>query len=477
MEFDLKKPYCFYFHEICQIPHGSKNEKALSDWLVNFARERGLAYVQDALWNVVIYKPASAGYEDHPTLMIQAHMDMITECAPGVVHDFTSEPLELYVEGDHLRAKGTTLGADDGMGCAYMLAILDDDTLAHPPLECCFTTQEEVGLVGAQALKAEYFKARRMINLDGAGEVKTYMSMGGGEQVTLHKPVHWQKNEKPAWRIQVEGLLGGHSGGMIDKERANAGKLMARLLEALERAHVPFTLAAFKGGTKHNVIMPAAEAVIVSDAAGASITETLQQYGQAIREEYELSDPDIHVKVTETTAERSLTPEDSADVLHLTALLPYGLRARNLTVADNPPITSINLGVIDLGDEEATFGLSARSALDCAVEELKEEVVLLGELFGASATFSGWYPGWKYEARSEIREIMKQVYFDIYGKPLNCLIGHGGNECGVFKRMFPEMDIVTSGAIYGCIHTPDEFLDLASFDRAWILLTKLIAAL
>lgn len=164
-------------------------------------------------------------------------------------------------------------------------------------------------------------------------------------------------------------------------------------------------------------------------------------------------------------------------MLHLAYLLPYGLKARNLTVADNPPITSVNLGVIAVGEEEATFGLSARSALDCAVEELKEEITLLGELYGAKAAFSGWYPGWKYEAKSEIREIMKRVYFDIYGKPLNCLIGHGGNECGVFKRMFPDMDIVTSGAIYGCIHTPDEFLDLASFDRAWILLTKLIAAL
>lgn len=273
MEFDLSKPYCFYFNEICKIPHGSKNEKALSDWLVDFARAHHLAYIQDELWNVVIYKPASVGYESHPTLLIQAHMDMITECAPGVTHDFTREPLELYVEGDHLRAKGTTLGADDGMGCAYMLAILADDTLAHPALECCFTTQEEVGLVGAQALKPEYFKARRMINLDGAGEIKTYMSMGGGEQVMLHKPIHWQSNAKPAYRVRIDGLLGGHSGGMIDKERANAGKLMTRLLAALEREQISFEIAAFAGGTKHNVIMPSAAATIVSDGDENQIVE------------------------------------------------------------------------------------------------------------------------------------------------------------------------------------------------------------
>lgn len=316
-----------------------------------------------------------------------------------------------------------------------------------------------------------------MINLDGAGEIKTYMSMGGGEQVTLHMPIHWQSNAKPAYRVRIDGLLGGHSGGMIDKERANAGKLMTRLLAALEREQISFEIAAFAGGTKHNVIMPSAAATIVSDGDENQIVEILKRCEQAIREEYELSDPDIRATVEKTSAERALDPQDSADVLHLAYLLPYGLKARNLTVADNPPITSVNLGVIAVGEEEATFGLSARSALDCAVEELKEEITLLGELYGAKAAFSGWYPGWKYEAKSEIREIMKRVYFDIYGKPLNCLIGHGGNECGVFKRMFPDMDIVTSGAIYGCIHTPDEFLDLASFDRAWILLTKLIAAL
>ena len=478
MEFDLKKPYCYYFNEICKIPHGSGNEKALSDWLVAFARDHRLEYIQDKLWNVVIYKPASPGYEDHPGVVIQAHMDMVCEKIPESTHNFETDPLELYVEGEHLRARVTTLGADDGMGCAYMLAILADDTLAHPYLECCFTTQEETGLVGAQALKPEYFKARRLINLDGAGEYKTYMSMGGGEQITLRKPVHWEKNTLPAYRLTVSGLLGGHSGGMIDKERANAGKLMARVLCFLERNGVDFCLGQWKGGTKHNVIMPMSEAVFATGMSQEKLMELVHKCNQDIFEEYELSDPGIHMALAQEEGVNSvISQKDSEELCRLVYLLPYGLKARNVAVEGNPPMTSVNVGIISLERQEAVLGISARSALECAVEELKSQVSLLGKLYGAEAEYSGYYPGWKYEEKSELREVMKKVFFRLYQKPLNCLVGHGGNECGVFKKMFPEMDIVTSGAIYGNIHGPEEFLDLASFDRSWVLLTSLLKEL
>lgn len=478
MEFDLTKPYCRYFNEICSIPHGSGNEKALSDRLAAFATECGLGYMQDALWNVVIYKPASAGYEDHPGVVIQAHMDMVCEKTPESDHDFEKDPLALYTQGDHLRARGTTLGADDGMGCAYMLAILADDTLMHPYLECCFTTQEETGLVGAQALKPEYFKARRLINLDGAGEYKTYMGMGGGEQVTLIKPVTWEDNDKPAYRLCVSGLLGGHSGGMIDKERANAAKLAARVLCRMEQEGIRFQLAGFAGGTKHNVIMPEAEALFVTDENPEQIQRIVECAAHEIAAEYEQSDPDIRICVKPAEpAQRRLTERDSEDLIHLLYLLPNGLLARSPAVEGEPPVTSANTGVVRLDESEAEIVISARSGLECALEELKRQVTLLGELYGAAASYSGYYPGWKYEAESELRETMKQVFESIYHKPLACLIGHGGNECGVFKKMFPEMEIVTSGAIYGNIHTTEEFLDLASFDRSWTLLTRFLEAL
>lgn len=478
MEFDLTKPYCRYFNEICKIPHGSGNERKLSNWLVSFAKEHQLSYIQDELWNVIIYKDAAMGYEDHPGVIIQAHMDMVCEKKEGWIHDFETEPLKLYVEDGRLRAEGTTLGADDGMGCAYMLAVLADDTLAHPYLECCFTTQEETGLTGAQALKPEYFKARRMINLDGAGEYKTYMSMGGGEQITLTRPVTWDENRNRTYRLTVSGLLGGHSGGMIDRERANAGKLAARISGFLIRRGIDFRLCDFQGGTKHNVIMPRAEVTFTSTVEEMVLRKLVSRCGQNISEEFELSDPDITVELTaESPAERAMKEEDSREIISLIGLLPCGLQARNAAVEGNPPVTSVNMGIISIEETQVVIVLSARSALEGAVEELKHQAALLGRLFGASAGYSGYYPGWKYEAVSELREIMKQVFFDLYQKPLNCLIGHGGNECGVFKKMHPDMDIVTSGAIYGNIHGPEEFLDLASFDRSWILLTRLLKAL
>lgn len=479
MEFDLTKPYCYYFQEICRIPHGSRQEKRLSDWLTSFAKEHSLSYIQDELGNVVIYKPASPGYETHPGVILQAHMDMVCEKVEGCCHDFLKDPLELYVEGDHLRARGTTLGADDGMGCAYMLAVLADSALPHPYLECCFTTQEEVGLVGAQALKPEYFKARRMINLDGAGEYKTYMSMGGGEQITLTRPVRREENRGAAYSLEIDGLLGGHSGGMIDKERANAGKLAARFLSFFLRNGVDVRLSTLQGGTKHNVIMNHARAVFASEADEERIEALAARCGREVREEYELSEPLIRVRLErEENVSLVLAQEDSRDIISLISLLPSGLLARNMAVSDQPPMTSVNLGILDIREEgDAVIGISARSALESAISELKSRVTCLGELFGAGAAYSGYYPGWKYEAKSELREIMKRVFSELYQKPLNCLVGHGGNECGVFKKMHPDMDIVTSGAIYGNIHSTEEFLDLASFDRSWVLLTELLKAL
>lgn len=225
MEFDLTKPHCYYFNEIAKIPHGSKNEKRLSDWIVDFAKAHGLRYVQDDMYNVVIYKDATKGYEDHPGVIVQAHIDMVCEKTPESTHNFETDPLELYVEGTHLRAKGTTLGGDDCMGAAYMLDILSDEKLEHPYLECCFTTQEENGLFGAMALKPEYFKARRLINLDGAGEYRTYTTLAGARNMTIRKKAAQSPTDAPAYCLGVHGLLGGRTGDDIGKERANAGKL------------------------------------------------------------------------------------------------------------------------------------------------------------------------------------------------------------------------------------------------------------
>lgn len=478
MEFDLRKSYCYYFNEICRIPHGSGNEKELSDWLVAFAKENGLEYIQDECWNVVIYKKAAADYEDHPGVIIQAHMDMVEAKVPGSTHDFTKEPLELYVDGDYLRAKDTTLGADDGMGCAYMLAILADKTLRHPYLECCFTTQEETGLVGAQALKPEYFKARRLINLDGAGEYQTYMSMGGGQQMLLGRQLTYRRNDAPTYKLEVKGLLGGHSAGVIDQERANAGKLLARVLCELEHKGAELFLASLGGGEKHNIIMPDAQATVATWTEEEKLRQILTRCSREIAEEYELSDPNIEIVLTGQAVEPEvLERQDGLGLMRLLFLLPYGMISRNITLPDCPPVTSVNVGTVCVADGRAEIGVSIRSSLETALRDMETHIRLLGELFGYTCQCSGYYPGWKYTPESEMREILKTVFFELYGIPLACLVGHGGNECGVFQKMHPDMDIVTSGAIYGNIHAPGEYLDLASFDRNWTLLTKYLEAL
>ena len=477
MIFDLQKSYCNFFNEICKIPHGSKNEMQLSHWLVRFAQDRELAYFQDGLFNVIIYKPASPGYEDHPALLIQAHMDMVCEKVPESTHNFEIDPLELYVDGDHLRAKGTTLGADDGMGVAYMLAFLDDKTLAHPALECCFTTQEEVGMGGALNLKPEYFKARQMINLDGAGEYKTYMSMGGGKRIALTKEIHFEAIDQSTYRLRVDGLLGGHSGGMIDKERANANKLIARILYSLQLKGIPLQLVRVDGGSKLNVITSHAEAVFTSDVEFSDLLAFVNACANDIAVEYEFSDPGIRIALTEEPqAENAMPAELSKQVIELLYLLPYGLKAKSM-VLENLPIASVNLGVVATHKDHMEFAESMRSALDSWIVELQNEIILLAKLFGASYELSDSYPGWRYEKVSPLREKMCAVFEEVYHQPLACLAGHGGNECGVFKKMHPDMDIVTSGAIYGSIHTPDEFLDLASFDRSYNFLATFLSRL
>lgn len=499
MEFDLSKPHCYYFNEICKIPHGSGNEKALSDWIVAFAKERGLSYIQDDMWNVVIYKPATAGYEDHPGVVIQAHMDMVCEKVPESAHDFEKDPLELYVDGTHLRARGTTLGGDDCMGVAYMLDILSDDALAHPYLECCFTVQEETGLFGARALKPDYFKARRLINLDGAGEYRTYTTLAGARNLTIEKKLTFVQTAGSAWRLRVDGLLGGRTGDDIGKERANAGKLIARILYAFHRAGIVFGIVELTSSNKKSGIPPEGEAVFVTEAEEEKLKQALSVVREAVAEEYEFSDPDIRITLERTDARSASsaladTGADAADtrteaatyfaadakeslaLAELLYLLPYGVFARFFKL-DGLPSYSANLGKIRLENGVAVIKYAARSPFESCMDEAEYGVRLLCEKTGAKVTGRDDYYGYRYRADSPLRDVMDRVFLAQYGKPLAHVAAHGGNECGAFCHMFPDMDIVTTGAIYAKHHTPEEYLDLESFDRSIRFLKSFLEAL
>lgn len=476
MKFDLTKPHCYYFNEIAKIPHGSKNEKRLSDWIVDFAKQHGLRYVQDEMYNVVIYKDATPGYESHPGVIIQAHIDMVCEKVPESNHNFETDPLDLYVEGTHLRARGTTLGGDDCMGAAYMLDILSDEALEHPYLECCFTTQEEIGLFGAMALKPEYFKARRLINLDGAGEYRTYTTLAGARNMTISKKMHQSKTADPAYCLGIRGLLGGRTGDDIGKERANAGKLAARLMLALEKQGAEVRITAFTSANKKAGIAADADVTFTTKMSQKDMEAALKPIEAAIAEEYEFSDPDIKITLTAAEAELAAGEEESRELIQLVRLLPFGVFQRFLPL-DGLPSFSANVGKIETTAETVEIHYAARSPFESCMDEAETTVSILCERLHAEITAKNDYYGYRYLKDSPLRDTMDRVFMAQYGKPLLHVAAHGGNECGAFKHMFPDMDIVTTGAIYAKHHTPEEYLDLESFDRSICFLKAFLKAL
>jgi len=473
MEFDLSKRYCFYFNEIAKIPHGSHNEQAISDYLVSFAENKGLRYVQDPFNNVVIYKDASVGYEDSAPLLLQAHMDMVCEANKGTDHDFEKDPLKLYVEDGWLKAEGTTLGADDGTGVAYMLAILEDDTLPHPPLECCFTVQEEVGLIGSMKLDKNFFSAKRMVSLDGGGEVRTCLSSSGGTRVRSVISGNLVANSDDTYILSVSGLLGGHSGGEIHKEKGNANTLAIRIIKELMIGGIDLDVVSINGGLKENAIPRECDVMFTSPAAKDKIEEILTASRNDISAELEFSDPGFKAELTETDkAEMKFDTASSERIINYLYLIPNGFRHRSMAI-EGLTVTSLNLGIIRTEGETVTATDSMRSALASGIKNLLNIFRTLAGIFKVKIEISSAYPGWNYSPKSEMRDKLSVVLQNELGVELKCEATHGGNECGVFNSLGVE-DIVTYGPITQAIHTPDECLDLASFDRSYKILTGLI---
>lgn len=475
MSYDRTLPHRRFFYEIAQYPHGSANEKPLSDYLVAFAKQRNLEYMQDELYNVIIRKPAAAGYEDAPVLAIHAHMDMVCEKNKDTVHDFEKDPIRFVVSDDGiLRADGTTLGADNGTGVAYMLSILDADDLAHPELECIFTTQEEIGMFGALALKPEDIRARRMISLDGGGENNTLLTSAGGCRLQINKPLQRQPNNKPCYAIRIRGLAGGHSGGEIDKEKGNANKLLVRILKEAMLSGFSFDLCDLNGGLKDNAIPRECDAVIAFDGDEAAFKQQVQLSAEQIWKELEFSDSGFRVEWERTNAfAKACTNDCSGQILDMLFLYPNGFMARSMAI-EGLTVASLNLGILTMDDSVLTAVISVRSMLDSAMNNLVNQVQTISGLFGAGMEQGARYPGWKYSEHSPMRDTMASAVRELYDEELNVTATHGGCECGVFSQLHPDMDIISIGPVARHVHTPDEELDLASFDRTYVLLTNVI---
>lgn len=464
-----------FFEEISAIPRGSKNEKAISDYLVAFAKERNLWVYQDDMHNIIIKKDACNSEATSP-VMLQGHLDMVCEKRTGTEHDFTTEGLHLIEKDGVLTADGTTLGADNGVAVALMLTVLGDMTLAHPPLECVFTTEEEIGLNGAKALDKSLIEARTMINMDSEEEGVATVSCAGGLRIELTRPVQRVRAKGALLELELTGLLGGHSGTDIQKERANANICMARLLMHLLK-NTDGMLVNMCGGSKDNAIPRECTAsILYTDLEQAKKASALaKEMADIIALELEGTDPDFTCQIsTSADAEVLAIPSEDANAfLGAILLAPNGVLKRNVKL-DNFVVTSSNLGVVRTNEESLHIVLSPRSSSSSLQEEIKERIGLLAKTFGFTAEYSGEYPGWNFKEESKIRSVFQENYRKLFGEELRIEAIHAGLECGLFSDSIPGLDAIAVGpSIHNC-HTPDEYLPLDSFEKFYQLLIAVL---
>ena len=464
-----------YFEEICAIPHGSRNTKAISDYLVSFAKAHGLRYRQDESNNVVIFAPGTCGLEDHESVILQGHMDMVCEKDAGCPLDMAVDGLDVTHDGCCIFAKGTTLGGDDGIAVAYALAILDDNTIAHPPLEVIITVDEEVGMLGAAAMDLADVKGRTMLNLDSEDEGIFTVSCAGGATCTVSLNAERKAVYGPCVRLSVEGLRGGHSGAEIHKNRANANKVMGDFLGRIQKL-MPLCLTSFSGGSKDNAIPRACQATVVAMGIGLErINDIAAQLQQEVRETYDEPEALVQAFDVDALGGNALTTAATADVISLLCAAPNGVQAY---CPDMPELvqTSLNLGIAKLGDRfTATF--SVRSSVNAEKEGLITKLKELADFYNGTYSQSGTYPAWEFKKDSRLRDVMVPIYTRMFGKEPKVLAIHAGLECGLLGDKLPGLDCVSIGPQMHDIHTSREKLEIASTKRTWDFLLEVLKAL
>ena len=465
-----------FFSELAKIPHGSGNTEALAGYCLDFARERGLEAYRDDYGNVMIFKGGTSGYEQSESVILQGHMDMVCEKRADCPKDMEREGIDLVIDGEYLRADGTTLGGDDGIALAYILALLDGDgTIAHPPIEALLTADEEVGLRGARALDASRLRGKRLINIDSEEEGILTVSCAGGVRVSCTVPVAYTETTAAmcAKTLSVSGLLGGHSGIDIGKNRKNAARVLAEFLHDL-KPRVSVSIARFSSGGRLNVIPQTAEAVICLDRAQtAEFDALLAEYNAYLKtacEQALVSAADAPIP------EKCLDEASAASVISALLLAPDGVSAIS---TDIPFLvqTSSNLGSVSLESGALALGFMIRSNTDHGKAETMRRLTALIESLGGTATPSDDYPAWEYRQVSPLRDAMVEAYAQMYGKaPQICAI-HAGLECGILAEKLEDADMVSIGPNMKNVHTPDEQLEIKSVQRCWEYLLRVLERL
>lgn len=459
-----------FFEEISAIPRGSYNNTAMSNYLVNFAKERNLKFVQDEAENVLICKPASEGYEDAPTLILQGHMDMVCEKVEGCTKDMSKEGIDLVIDGDLLTAKDTTLGADNGIAVAMMLSILDDNTLKHPALECIFTTDEETGLEGATAFDANLLKGRTMINLDSEDEGIITVGCAGGVTANVLLPYETETaaTDTKAYSIVIDGLRGGHSGADIHFERANSNILMGRLLDLI-RSDATIGLSHIAGGRADNVICNRTEAIIyVASVDLVKVEDAINAFRKTLANEYHTSDPDITITLQkkDNSDNAEVLTSESFDTLTAYLLLtPCGVQNMSADI-EGLVETSLNLGALSLDDGNIHGLYALRSSVETRLDLMTVKLSKLAKLLGGKAEFEFPYPAWEYRADSPIRDLCVETFTELYGHEPVIEAIHAGLECGLFAgKLGEEFDATSIGPQMNDVHTPNEVLSISSTER------------
>jgi len=464
-----------FFEEICAIPHGSQNTKQISEYLVAFAKERGLRYFQDDVNNVVIFQDGTCGYEDHEPVILQGHMDMVCEKDASCSLDMAVDGLDVTHDNVYVFANGTTLGADNGIAVAYALAILDDPTIPHPPLEVVITVDEEIGMLGAAAIDLSQLKGRLLLNLDSEDEGIFTVSCAGGATATISLDAARRAVYGPCIRLCVDGLQGGHSGAEIHKNRANANKVMGEFLSRIQKI-MPLCLTSFAGGSKDNAIPRSCQANAVAMGINLERINGIAEALQAeVREQYDESEATVQAFDLDALGGNALPTELTATVIALLCTAPNGVQAMS---KEMPGLvqTSLNMGIAKLGST-MSMTFSVRSSVNHEKEELLDKLKELAEFHGASYSQMGEYPAWEYKADSRLRNTMVDIYKRMYHKEPEVLAIHAGLECGLLGEKLPGLDCVSIGPQMHDIHTSREKLDIASTGRTWDFLLEILKAL
>lgn len=476
---DLKSVDVFnFFKEMNKIPRGSGNEKAVSDWLVKFAKDRNLEVIQDEALNVIIKKPASKGYESAPTVILQGHMDMVCEKNQGTNHDFEKDPIEFIIDGDFVRANGTTLGADNGIAVAFALSILDRDDVKHPALEVLITTEEETGMGGALALNPDHLKGRILINIDSEEEGVLLVSCAGGVRARISVPVELEdvNGNCKALVVKIRGLKGGHSGMEINKERGNSNKMMGRFLMDLNSV-VDFKLASLNGGAKMNAIPREADAVILVKAEEiAKVEAKIAEWNMIFKNELQGIDDELNLTVESTEAVAKVFTEDTKlNVLRAVFMIPNGVQTMSMAVSGLVQ-SSTNLGVVTTNADSVEMDNAVRSSVASLKKSIKDQMIVLAEMLGASIELESDYPEWAYKADSKIRDIFMDVYEKTFGKKAEISAIHAGLECGLIGDKFNgELDQISFGPNMFDVHTPEEKVSISSVERMYEYLLNVLA--